>query len=648
LLSNEAYTFEAALEALFMKKQQRFLLLVTSAMLLASCGPSAATSANSLTSDSKSEAENSASSSAVSASSTTSSVSGDSVTFSAALTLLTNMAEQETALSNKVHVVQTNTKENTIDASDEIFTLKKDGSSFSTGSLTRKENGTETLSDTFIRRYVEQIDKIQDSSGAVADYPMFYQITDHAKDVFAADDYQDSATKTFVVENAADAATLGLGTGDYLLTSDVAAASSAQAIAHLVNFIDSSIVNNDYVTQLGLKTFSREGRRYSFTAAYSYDGDLDDTQTFIVNASFTFDSQDLYLEKVAYSLTNKDQSKSDSTDVYTTTSSYEATLNYGTRSDETAPLEVNDYFLANISSIDICNSDSNRSKADPKAFSLENSYLFAKAAAYSPTKATNLGLTNAATSDSAVIALTDDGYFEVKAAGKVSLTFTYFGRLDSGVYEERSLTSDIVVVEPKATDLTLFSITPSIVDDTLYIGTSYKISTSISPAKASQAISVTSSDETVLKAAAGSNDEDVVLTPLSAGNATITVTSLANPSLKKTMSLTTKEAVAADRYLNRLTSTTYLYTNTNYGYTLAITFKADGTGRRLQTLTSSGKTFTDTFAYTLKGTALTFSDWSDDAIHPYQSGLIAKDGSELILEDNESAMVSDTYEAQQA
>ena len=86
-----------------MKKQQRFLLLVTSAMLLASCGPSAATSANSLTSDSKSEAENSASSSAVSASSTTSSVSGDSVTFSAALTLLTNMAEQETALSNKVH-----------------------------------------------------------------------------------------------------------------------------------------------------------------------------------------------------------------------------------------------------------------------------------------------------------------------------------------------------------------------------------------------------------------------------------------------------------------------------------------------------------------------------------------------------------------
>jgi hypothetical protein len=140
----------------------------------------------------------------------------------------------------------------------------------------------------------------------------------------------------------------------------------------------------------------------------------------------------------------------------------------------------------------------------------------------------------------------------------------------------------------------------------------------------------------------------VVLTPLSAGNATITVTSLANPSLKKTMSLTTKEAVAADRYLNKLTSTTYLYTNTNYGYTLAITFKADGTGRRLQTLTSSGKTFTDTFAYTLKGTALTFSDWSDDAIHPYQSGLIAKDGSELILEDNESAMVSDTYEAQQA
>ena len=93
------------------------------------------------------------------------------------------------------------------------------------------------------------------------------------------------------------------------------------------------------------------------------------------------------------------------------------------------------------------------------------------------------------------------------------------------------------------------------------------------------------------------------------------VTSIANPKLTKTMTLTVKAAIADEKYLAKLTSTTYLYTNTTYNYTFALTFKTDGTGTRIQTLTESGKTYTDTFSYTLKGTSLTFTNWSDNAPH---------------------------------
>lgn len=641
-----------------MKKSSQILLILSSTMLLASCGPSANSTAvssnlSSLTSASASSTTttsvsttSASSTTSVPTSSSSSSSTATGPSFSAVATLLGNLSEQEATLANKVQVTQRTSKTNFEDISDETYTLTKDGSSFSKGTLSEKESGNTTKTDSFVRRYVEQNDQIKDSGGTIATYPMLYQVTDHEKDTFTANDYQDSATKYFVVDSAADATKIGLSSGEYVLTSEAPAVLGAQAIAHLLSFLDTTIINNDYVNQLGLKTFTQEGHNYSFNATYSYDGDLDDTQTFIIAVSFTLDNQDLYLSSLSYSLTNKDQSKSDPTDVYTTTSAYEAVLTYGTRGEESAPIDVNDYFLAGITDIQICNSDSERSKADPKAFSLTNSYLFAKAGTYTPAKATNLTLVNGATSNSDVIALTTDGYFEVKAAGKTTLTFTYFGRLDSGIYEERSITAEITVVAPNATELTLFDVAPAVVENTLYIGTAYKMATSITPSKASQAIKVTSGDEKILTASTGTNNEDVVLTPVAEGSATITVASVANPSLTKTMTFTIKTAVDDNKYLAKLTSTTYLYTNTTYGYSFAITFKTDGTGSRLQTMTSSGKTYTDTFTYVLKGTALTFDNWSDGAIHCYQSGLIAKEGTELVLDDSSSSMVTDTYEAQ--
>jgi hypothetical protein len=50
--------------------------------------------------------------------------------------------------------------------------LLKDGSSFSKGTLTREEKSTQTLADTFSRRYLKKTDKIK-VSGQAVDYPMF-------------------------------------------------------------------------------------------------------------------------------------------------------------------------------------------------------------------------------------------------------------------------------------------------------------------------------------------------------------------------------------------------------------------------------------------------------------------------------------------
>lgn len=641
-----------------MKKSQQFLLVITAAFVLSACQAVGQSSAKTNFSSTDSSASSSSTSSANSTSSdssdssTSSSSSSASIDFSKetmsfgeAVTLLENMSEKETLSSSSVKVTKEETTQAIIDTSEETFTVKTDGSSFSEGTLSREENRQTTQSDTFARRYLEQTDKIKNGT-VTGNFPMFYMITDYAKNNFTSSDYADSARKLFVVDSEAEATSQGLESGNYILSSDVATASTAQAINTFSTFFDKSILNNDYVTQLGNRKFTKAGETYSFSAQYSYDGDLNDTETFHITASFTLNEDHSTIASVSYQSINVDTNKSDATDSYTKSSSYKAVISYGTRSEAASPINVNDYFLSTISDFAICNSDSERSEADPKAFSLTNSYLFAKAKSFTPSKATNVMLSNISSSNSAVIALTSDGYFEVKGVGTTTLTFSYFGKDDANVYEEKNLTKDIIVVAPEATELNLFAISPAIVDNTLYLGTTYTMGTSVSPAKANQAIKVTSSDEKVLTAIAGTNNEDVTLAPVAEGTATVTVTSIANPKLTKTMTLTVKAAIADEKYLAKLTSTTYLYTNTTYNYTFALTFKTDGTGTRIQTLTESGKTYTDTFSYTLKGTGLTFTNWSDNAPHAYQTGLIGKEGAELTLDDSSSSMVTDTYEAQ--
>lgn len=438
------------------------------------------------------------------------------------------------------------------------------------------------------------------------------------------------------------------------MASDYAALATAHVAGTTHDFIATNIVSNDYVTQLRLTTFDRKAKEdgnieYSFKANYSYDGDLNDTLNYLIDARFTVDNKSTKILSAYYDFNTADVNKADKSDVYLDDEVYQADVVYGQRKEIADILDVNQYFLTSIDKIAI--TDGYGKELDPDGITLETTYLFGKAKAYAPSKATNLALTNVSSSNDKVVELTDDGYFEVKGAGSTILRFSYFGKDQNGVYMKRTIDQNVVIVNPKPTSIefNLESASPSILDATLYLETTYTLGIYIAPLTAIKTFSMTNSDEKVMTVTLENDGYNgLVLTPLKEGTVTITVASTVDPQIKTSQTFIVKAALMDDAYLEKLTSTVYLFTFVilDPTYTFTLTFAKDGTGKRIQHVNDeAGNEYTDTFKYALKGTAIVFSDWPDGAPHAYAKGTITKNGGFLTLE-NDDDFVSDDYEAQ--
>jgi len=195
----------------------------------------------------------------------------------------------------------------------------------------------------------------------------------------------------------------------------------------------------------------------------------------------------------------------------------------------------------------------------------------------------------------------------------------YYEKVD-GVYTYVNKGVDVTITDAKVEKITFNSKINPYFSSSLVEGKSYSWDISVSPSKASKAITATSSDESVLKVSVDEKN-NLVIDALKEGKATITVTSVATPEITETKEIYVLSS--SYDYNSYLLNNSFLYDGP-WGFTYTITFSNDGTGERIQYVKDSGETYTDTFKWTLEGTVIKFSDWSYEDSNNFETGTIFK------------------------
>ncbi len=525
--------------------------------------------------------------------------------------------------------IQTVTQSGTIiDKTVENITQYSDNTSSSSGTYTRTIKGEETFSTTYKTIKTKTVDKYN-IDGSVYSYDMYTEVTDYDSDETPTANYKDNGVKKFIVDTDEEAEEAGLSSDQYILSDNLAIETSANSTGKLATFIADFIYSNVYLTQLGLTSFAvtydadQELFYYSLNATYSYDGDLGNTVQENVVVDYTTNKDKTRLESYNcdYMVTYK--SKSDATDQYVSKSVINAVIEYGDKASEKASdiLNPDNYFLTKVKEIGLLarNSNFDDVSVDANAIPLNCSYIFGYAKTYSPKKALDVDITPISSSNSEVVQLTNDGRFQILTTGTTTLTFGYYEKVD-GVYTYVNKGVDVTITDAKVEKITFNSKINPYFNSSLVEGKSYSWDISVSPSKASKAITATSSDESVLKVSVDEKN-NLVIDALKEGKATITVTSVATPEITETKEIYVLSS--SYDYNSYLLNNSFLYDGP-WGYTYTITFSKDGTGKRIQYVKDSGEIYTDTFKWTLEGTVIKFSDWSYKDSNNFETGTIFK------------------------
>ncbi len=515
-----------------------------------------------------------------------------------------------------------------IDKTVENITQYSDNTSSSSGTYTRTIKGEENFSTTYKTIKTKTVDKYN-MDGSVYSYDMYTEITDYDNDETPTPNYKDSGVKKFIVDTDEEAKEAGLSSDEYILSDNLAIETSANSTGKLATFIADFIYSNVYLTQLGLTSFTvtydadQELFYYSLNATYSYDGDLGNTVQADVVVDYTTNKDKTRLESYNCDYMATYKSKSDTTDQYVSKSVINAVIEYGDKASEKASdiLNPDNYFLTKVKEIGLLarNSNFDDVSVDANAIPLNCSYIFGYAKTYSPKKALDVNITPISSSNSEVVQLTDDGRFQILATGTTTLTFGYYEKVD-GVYTYVNKGVDVTITDAKVEKITFNAKINPYFNSSLVEGNSYSWDMSVSPSKASKAITATSSDESVLKVSVDINN-NLVIDALKEGKATITVTSVATPEITVTKEIYVLSS--SYDYNTYLLNNSFLYDGP-WGYTYTITFSNDGTGKRIQYIKDSGKTYTDTFKWTLEGTVIKFSDWDYEDSNNFETGTICK------------------------
>lgn len=505
-----------------------------------------------------------ASSSSFSSSETTSSSSsssseevGNKISFVDAGNLIASLEQSEYNLSSGANIVNETKANGYTVTKNENLKVYDDASSSSTGTLKRTSPmGRVLAEDNFVGRKKRQIDRFNVNDKEVS-FNMYYSIYDYENENVSS--YKDSAGAVYIVNTSSDAYAGGLTDGQFILESEYAKYTSLQVCLQVETALD-DLYNDDYVLAKGItdiyyKNLDNGNINYFLTVEYNYDGDLNDVYTINKELSFEVNADKTKLLNVTYNVTTTDTNKSDPSDTYVSANNYSATLNYETREkvNEENLIDVNSYFLENVSEVNILTYNSKGNKevvSDKSNIDIDGKYIFLEAKTYTPSKAVNVSLTNKTSSNEAVVKKESSGHFALVGPGKATLTATYSGKDDYGAYIEKEISIDIVVTQKEVTAFSIKTESCNIYknnldaegnvskgtfldrfgahDNTLFVNNNYSFTIQKNASKAVD-FSVTSSDETKAKAAL--DGSTLIVYALGKGEVNITVSLKDNPNV---------------------------------------------------------------------------------------------------------------------
>ncbi len=538
------------------------------------------------------------------------------ITFENAYYQIDALKEAEAKYASSISLKTTSQSGSIVDETNETFTQYIDETSSSKGTFTRKVDDVETFSTTYKTIKTKTTDKYN-LDGQVYEYNMLTSVKDFENDDTPTNSYKDSVSKKFIINSKEEAEQAGLSESQYVLSSNIAKETSANSAGTLNNFLSYCVVSNVYLTQLGLTTMTvtydeiEEEFSYTLNASYSYDGDLNNTVEESIDVEYIVDKEKAILLRFDCDYTVTYKSNIDENDQYVSKTAYEGVITYEEQKAEKDSdiLNPDNYFLSKVTEIGLLarNSNFDDVNVDASAIPANCSYIFGYAKTYSPKKAVDVEITPVSSSNTEVVELTDDGKFHILATGQTTLYFGYYEKVD-GVYTYVKKGVDVTITDAKVESISFDAKLNPYYNSSLIAGNTYNWDISVSPKKASDAITATSSDESVLTVTVDENN-DLVITTLKEGKASITVTSIATPEISKTKNF----YVLSDTtdYSAYIQGHTFLYDAIKiYNYSFTMTFNADGTGTRVQYDASSGNSYSDTFKWTISSNVITFSNWS--------------------------------------
>ncbi len=616
-----------------MKKAKIVLTLLASSLLVSCNGDNGETSSSSNSSASSSSSSSSqvSSDSSSSSSSSSSSVNDGTISFEDLYKEVCKLQSKEISGAKTTTYKNEEVTSAISKVSEETYTSYLDGSTTSKGTYTVKEEGKDDYVDPFKRIATRVTDTYKNDDDTTTSYNMFVQVTDFEKGESGNENYRDSASKVFIIGSEDEVGNLSEGT--YILKDDFALYASPNLTAKLADCL-ATLAASSYISQLGKygikPTTTEEGNiEYKAEYKYSYDEDGQNIAT-TINIDYTMNADKnrllsyFYSTSVTYTRAGEDP--------YVSKSAQSGSIEYGDR-EVVLPsdaLKPEDYFLARAWGIGLKakNGFNMIDFGSKEGISIPSSCTEIVGYVSDPEPSTALDLTLIATasSDENVVALDEDGEFVIKGLGTVDLTFSYYKKdQKSGVYSLSTIKYKGLTISEVKPESISFSAYADNSEFGLLSGASKTWGYSVSPSKASQIVTASSSDPSILEVSGGDNGK-ITLTAKKEGEATITLISESDASIK--VSKTFYVLDAETDFASFLTSNTFYCDRKIYDYEAYMTFKADGTGTVkynvfVEKTTTVKSTYDVSFTYSLSGSSISFDSFGDNDM-TYEDGRIVR------------------------
>ncbi len=563
---------------------------------------------------------------------------------------LETLNNEETNNAVSVNVKSSERKNDDITETEETFTIGSDHSSASEGSIAHKRNGSITASDTFKRRRLKKTDTIIDNAKSSV-YERVYMVTDYASNALK----DDSMTIYYVFDTEDDATEKGFSS-DYILSENCNVATGAQAIGYLHDTLLAQVVNvPSFSAQDDAYFYMTEengSAKYTYTGVYTEPGDLGDTNTNTVNATFYVKDNRLTSYTYSYKLVDKADSDSDDSNAYISEITQEATITYGDRSVITSDINVDDYFLSDVTEVQLYSSGvpgKGYEIEDPSLISQETNYISAAAKAYSPSTALDVTLTPYRSSKQSVVKA-NGSYFEVNDKGSADLTFKYLAKTGNNQYSYKTIKVPVTIIGAAPKSFMIIESSNYLDDDTLYLGQTYTFNVGTLPSVAEQGYTYTVSDEDVITVT--KKDKVLTVTPQKEADSVSIVLTSSDGTLSQAITYAVKKDPTED---NKAYLTSHTYDaktrvigdedkEMEYGYFYTdFTCNSDGTGYVYYAPYDDDKNIVEdqkvkwTFTYTISLTKITFSDFEGPTDGQSQlaftDGIIKNDGARIEIYD---------------